>query len=79
MEFNDVLKNRYSSREYSEKEVEPEKLKAILEAANGSPSAGNLQSYKVYIVKANEIKQAIMQVSHEQEFILQAPLLLDPG
>ena len=76
MEFKDVIKDRHSFREYSEKEVEPEKLKAVLDAVKSSPSAGNLQSYKVYIVKKKETKEAIMQVSHDQEFILQAPLLL---
>ncbi len=76
MEFNDILKTRHSFREYSDKEVPPEKLKAVLNAVNSSPSAGNLQSYKVYIVKAKETKEAIMRVSHEQEFLLQAPLLL---
>ncbi len=76
MEFKDVLKNRHSFRAYSDKEVPPEKLKVILDAANSAPSAGNLQSYKVYVVRAKKIKGAIMQVAHEQECLVQAPLLL---
>ena len=32
MEFKEVIRNRYSCKNYSERQVEPEKLEAILEA-----------------------------------------------
>jgi nitroreductase len=76
MDFKDVLSNRYSARSYSEKDVESEKLNAVLGAAQISPSAGNLQSYKIYVVRTKETREAIMLACHEQEFIAQAPVVL---
>jgi nitroreductase len=47
-----------------------------LDAANSAPSAGNLQSYKVYVVRNDEAKDEIMMASSDQECIVQAPLVL---
>lgn len=38
MEFKSVVKNRYSCKKYSERQVEKEKLEAILEAGRLAPS-----------------------------------------
>jgi nitroreductase len=76
MEFNDVLEKRHSCRVYSGREVEPGKLGAVLEAARSAPSAGNLQSYYIYIVRAQALKEDIMRASNDQELIAQVPVLL---
>ncbi len=34
MEFNDVIRNRYSCKKFNDKQVEKDKLDAILAAAN---------------------------------------------
>lgn len=39
MEFNEVVKNRFSCKKYSGKQVEKEKLTAILEAGRLAPTA----------------------------------------
>lgn len=39
MEFKSVVKNRYSCKKYSERQVEKEKLEAILEAGRLAPTA----------------------------------------
>jgi nitroreductase len=49
MEFFDVLKLQHSIRAFAPTPVEHEKLQAILRAANLAPSAGNLQSYEIYM------------------------------
>lgn len=54
MEFTEVIKNRYSCKKYSNKEVEETKLKAILEAGKLAPTAKNLQEQKIYVVKSEE-------------------------
>lgn len=41
MEFNDVIRQRFSCRKFSEKQVEKEKLNAILEAGRLAPTAKN--------------------------------------
>ena len=52
MEFKDVVKNRYSCKKYSDRQVEPEKLTAILEAGRWAPTAKNLQEQHVYVLQS---------------------------
>lgn len=51
MEFTDVVGKRYSIRQYKKDEVSEDLVKNAIEIAQLAPSAGNLQSYKVYITK----------------------------
>lgn len=76
MEFFDVLKARRSIRAFRATPVEEEKLKAILEAANSAPSAGNLQAYEIYLVKDRSQRKALAQAALWQDFVAQAPLAL---
>ena len=55
MEFKEVIKSRYSCKKYSDRQVEPEKLTAILEAGRLAPTAKNLQEQRVYVVQSPEI------------------------
>ena len=48
------LKERKSTRLFSKKQVEQEKLDIILEAGRIAPTAKNLQPYKVYVVQSAE-------------------------
>ncbi|MBU1166320.1 nitroreductase family protein, partial [Candidatus Micrarchaeota archaeon] len=66
MEFYDVLKNRHSIRKFTDKPVEKEKISNILKAILSSPSAGNLQSYKVHIVMSQEVKDGLMAAAMDQ-------------
>lgn len=52
MEFKEVVKSRYSCKKYSGRQVEPEKLQAILEAGRLAPTAKNLQEQHVYVVQS---------------------------
>ena len=52
MEFKEVVKNRYSCKKYSARQVEPEKLTAILEAGRWAPTAKNLQEQHVYVLQS---------------------------
>ncbi|NTU72691.1 nitroreductase [Candidatus Roizmanbacteria bacterium] len=51
MDFETVVKNRKSIRKFQSKLIEPEKIDKILELVNLAPSAGNLQSYKIFVVE----------------------------
>jgi len=52
MNFTEIAKNRQSCRAYnSEREVESEKLQAVLESARLSPSACNGQPYHITVCK----------------------------
>jgi len=76
MEFYETLRNRHSVRAFTDKEIEGEKLTRILEAANLAPSAGNLQAYRIYVVKEESQKEELMISCMEQESVIQAPLSL---
>ena len=54
MEFNEVVRNRYSCKKYSDRQVEPEKLTAILEAGRLAPTAKNLQAQHIYVLQSAE-------------------------
>ena len=54
MEFKEVVKNRYSCKKYSDRQVEPEKLTAILEAGRWAPTAKNLQEQHIYVLQSAE-------------------------
>ena len=54
MEFKEIIKARYSCKKYSDRQVEPEKLTAILEAGRLAPTAKNLQEQHVYVVQSAE-------------------------
>ena len=54
MEFKKVIKDRYSCKKYSDKQVEPEKINAILEAGRVAPTARNAQEQRIYVVQSAE-------------------------
>ncbi|MEM4284469.1 MAG: nitroreductase family protein [Candidatus Caldarchaeum sp.] len=76
MDFFAVLRERHSVRAFAERPVEPEKLQAVLEAANRAPSAGNLQAYEIYVVTRPAVLKALMRAAFEQKFVAQAPVVL---
>ena len=51
MEFKEVIRNRYSCRKYSARQIEKEKLTSILEAGRLAPTAKNLQEQHIYVVQ----------------------------
>ena len=54
MEFEKVIRERKSTRLFSSKEVEQEKIDMILEAGRIAPTARNTQPIKIYVVKSKE-------------------------
>ncbi|MBP5432634.1 nitroreductase family protein [Ruminococcus sp.] len=63
MEFNEVVKNRYSCKKYSNKQVESEKLTAILDAGRLAPTAKNLQEQHIYVVQSAEFLARIDELT----------------
>ena len=76
MDFFKTVEERRSMRQYADKPVEEEKLHRILETANRAPSAGNLQAYRIYIVRKLEQRQALVKASWDQQFLAEAPVVL---
>lgn len=79
MNFTEIAKNRQSCRAYnSEKDVEIEKLQAILESARLSPSACNGQPYHITVCKGESAKKVAKatQGMGMNKFAAQAPVML---
>ena len=54
MEFKEVIKNRYSCKKYCDRQVEVEKLEAVLNAGRLAPTAKNLQEQHIYVIQSAE-------------------------
>ena len=55
MEFNEVIKNRYSCKKFdSSRQVSEEQLNEILEAGRLAPTAKNLQEQHIYVAQSPE-------------------------
>jgi nitroreductase len=76
MDFFDLIQRRHSVRAFTPQPVEEQKLRAILEAANRAPSAGNLQAYEIYLVTDPARLRLLARAALDQDFIAQAPVAL---
>jgi nitroreductase len=63
MEFKKVIKDRYSCKKFSDREVEQAKLDAILEAGRLAPTAKNLQGQHIYVVKTKSVLAKIDELT----------------
>ena len=54
MEFEIVIRKRESTRKFSNKKVEREKLDKILEAGRLAPTAKNIQPFKIFVVESED-------------------------
>lgn len=54
MDFEDVIKQRKSTRKFSDRIIEKENLDRILEAGRIAPTAKNNQPVKIYIIQSED-------------------------
>ncbi len=69
-----IIKERRSIRKYQSKQVEVDKINNVLESARWAPSGNNTQPWKFILVTSEEIRTKIAQISHEQRWMLSAPV-----
>jgi len=72
----DIIETRRSVRSYKSQEVEDEKLNYILEAFRKSPSAKNLQPWKLVVVKNKKTIRDLAIACNNQTFLEEAPVLI---
>lgn len=73
MEFDVLIKERYSVRKYAEKLIEPEKLQAVLEAGMLAPTGVNAQPQRIYVLSSEE---AIAKIRSLTKMAFNAPTVL---
>ncbi len=76
MEFFETVEKRQSVRAFAAAPVPDEKLQAILKAVNRAPSAGNFQSFEIFLIDSPEKGEALTRATYGQDFVAQAPLSL---
>ena len=54
MDFEKVIRERCSTRRFSDKVLEREKLEKILDAGRVAPTAKNMQDFKVYVIESED-------------------------
>ena len=73
MDFNALVKARYSCRKFLEKTVEEEKLQQVLEAGRLAPTAMNHQPLKIFVLKSAE---ALAKIRGITRMAYNAPVVL---
>ncbi|MFN2119220.1 MAG: nitroreductase family protein [Anaerolineales bacterium] len=76
MEFFQVVERRRSIRLFEQRPIEPDKVQRILGTIQSAPSAGNLQSYEVYLVRGAQERASLVRAAGDQDFLARAPLVL---
>ncbi len=76
MKFERALKGRRSIRKYKDKKLSKNALSSILDAIRYSPSAGNLQNYRLIVVEDEKKKEEIAKYCFEQKWMIRAPVLV---
>lgn len=72
MDFLDLVKDRYSVRDFLDREVEQEKIDKILTAGNVAPTACNRQPQRIYIIKS---KESIDKIRNITRMVFNAPIV----
>lgn len=76
MEFTQLIRKRRSVRAFKQADIDKSLILQICDDINQAPSAGNLQSYCVYIIKKKEIKERLAEAAYGQDFISDAPVVM---
>ena len=75
MDFLNVIKKRKSIRRFQTKEIENDKIQKILEIVRQAPSAGNLQAFKIFIVKNKTTKERFFTATYRHQWAEEAAIL----
>ena len=73
MDLLELMKERYSVREFEEKQIEKEELEKILEAGRVSPTACNIQPQRILVIQE---KEAIEKLKKCTRYTFDAPTIL---
>ena len=75
MNFLELVKQRYSCRQYQQRSVEQEKLDYIMECVRLAPSAVNKQPWTFRVITSEEEK-AKLQQCYKRDWLQTAPTLI---
>ena len=76
MNLLEIISNRKSVRKYLDKHIPDEDLRTVLEAGRLAPSWMNVQSWKLILVKSQENKDLLSELSIGQQQVKNADALI---
>ena len=68
MDTLEAIRTRKSVRKFSDRPVEPEKLRVVLEAVRQAPSWANMQCWRFVVVQDAGVKEKISELSYVESF-----------
>ena len=77
MNLNELIKSRYSVRNFTDDTVDIKTIREILEIASNAPSGGNIQPWKVYVVTGNTKEKLIKKALNNFDNGLQEKIEYD--
>ena len=75
MDFQELIRSRYSVRAYDPRPVEEDKLARVFEAARLAPTASNRQPFRIMVVQTKG-REAELGRIYGRPWFVQAPLVL---
>ena len=75
MRFIELVKKRYSVRDYKSSPIEDEKLQQILEAACLAPTAANRQPFQLLVIRTEGRREELRQI-YRRDWFVSAPLII---
>lgn len=75
MEYQELIRKRYSVRAYRPDPVEDWKLQEVLEAARLAPTAANRQPFQIIVIHTAGREAELRRIYH-REWFTQAPLII---
>ena len=76
MEFTQVVRTPRSVRQFAKKDIAPEVLERVLEAARMAPSGNNQQPWRYVVVRDKKRRAEIAKHCYEQMFVADAPVVI---
>ena len=76
MEFKDMMRSRCATRKFDGKAIPQDKLNDLFEMIRLTPSAVNIQPWKIKVVSDQKIKQALFSATFNQKQITSCSHLL---
>lgn len=75
MDFQELIRSRYSVRAYKPDEVDEEKLNLMLEAFRLAPTAANRQPFRLIVIRTKGREGKLREI-YNKDWFVQAPLVL---
>ena len=76
MNVQQAILQRRSIRKYKDIPVSDEHLAILLEAARLAPTGSNTQTGRFIVVRGDEMRKKVAEVSHDQKWMTRAPLFI---